>query len=185
MESAVLTDPEPKIIEGTLRVVRGDITEMDLDAFVFYAQPDLKLGSGFGGAIAVRGGATIQKELDEAAAGGPLEVGEVVVTGGGKLKAKQILHAVGPRFKEPDTEGKLRLTMRNCLKTADERGVIRLAFPLMGSGYYGILPSMSAKVMVETIREHLAAGSRLEDIVVCVFDTPQFTAVDAAVKARS
>jgi O-acetyl-ADP-ribose deacetylase (regulator of RNase III) len=183
MESAVLSDPKATKSAGVVSLVRGDITELEVDAFVFYAQPDLNLGSGFGGAIAVRGGASIQKELNAVAAEGPLTTGGVVVTGGGKLKAKLLVHAVGPRFKEPDTEAKLRLTMLNSLRAAEENGAKSLAFPLMGSGYYGIPPGLSAKVMMEAIREHLAAGSGIEDIIICVFDTPQFTAVDAAMKA--
>ncbi|MDH4351601.1 MAG: macro domain-containing protein, partial [Gemmatimonadota bacterium] len=77
-----------------IRIVRGDITELDVDAFVLYANPDLTLGSGFGTVISVRGGPDVQKEL---AGFGPVAVGEVVVTGAGDLRARHIIHAVGPR----------------------------------------------------------------------------------------
>ena len=119
-------------IAARVRLIRGDITELDVDAFVFYAQPDLALGSGFGTAISVRGGPSIQKELDEL---GPVETGQAVVTGAGKLKADFIVHAVGPRFQEEDTEGKLRTTVLNSLKAAEEKGVKRIALPAMGAGF--------------------------------------------------
>ena len=103
------------IHRSTLRLVRGDITELEVDAFVFYAQHDLSLGSGFGTAISVRGGPSVQKELDEISPVGDLEV---VVSGAGKLNAAHILHAVGPKFREDDIEAKLATTIENCLKKA-------------------------------------------------------------------
>ena len=95
-----------------LRLVRNDITEVDVDAFVFYAQPNLALGSGFGTAISVRGGPDIQKELE---ALGPVKTTDVVVSGAGELRAEKIIHAVGPRFQEDDLPAKLATTLRNCL----------------------------------------------------------------------
>lgn len=185
MEAAVAPPPEVVANQSVVRLVRGDITQLDVDGFVFYAQPDLTLGSGFGGAIGVRGGAAIQKELNALVEDGPLVTGAVAVSGGGKLKARKILHAVGPRFKEADTEGKLRATMRNCLAAAEEEGLETVAFPLMGAGYYGIPPAVSAKVMLETIQEHLAGETGIREILVCVFDTPQYNAVQAVMAALS
>jgi O-acetyl-ADP-ribose deacetylase (regulator of RNase III) len=185
MEAAVAPPPEVVANQTVVRLVRGDITQLDVDGFVFYAQPDLTLGSGFGGAIGVRGGASIQKELNTLTGDGPLRTGSVVVSGGGKLPARHIIHAVGPRFKEADTEGKLRATMRNCLAAAEEEGLETVAFPLMGAGYYGIPPAVSAKVMMESIREHLDRETGIREILVCVFDTPQFNAVQAAMSASS
>ncbi len=112
-----------------ISLVRDDITLIDVDAFVFYARPDLQLGTGIGNAIAVRGGPKIQEELDK------LEkptVGQALASQAGKLKAKNIIHAVGPAFQEDDTEGKLRTTAQNALKTAEELGVEKLALPAMG-----------------------------------------------------
>ena len=60
----VVSDAVP-IHRSVMRLIQDDITELDVDAFVFYAEPNLKLGSGFGTAISVRGGPTIQKELDD------------------------------------------------------------------------------------------------------------------------
>ena len=92
---------EKQIKQSTLRVVKGDITDTEVEAFVFYARSDLQLGAGFGNAIAVRGGQSIQKELETL---GNVELGESVVTEAGKLKAKYIVHAVGPAFQEEKIE---------------------------------------------------------------------------------
>ena len=165
-----------QINQSTVRLIKGDITDLDVDAFVFYAQPDLALGSGFGGAIAVRGGPSIQKELEQL---GPIALGEAVVSAAGELKAKHIIHAVGPRFQEEDTEGKLRTTVLNALQRAEDTGTERIAFPAMGAGYYGIAPDLCARVMLEGIERHLAGETRIKEVVICVLDTPQFNAFKA------
>jgi len=184
MEAAVTAPPEVLSGPCVVRLVRGDITELDVDGFVFYAQPDLALGSGFGGAIGVRGGASIQKALNQLASEGPIPTGQVVVTEGGKLKARHILHAVGPRFQEADTESKLRETILSCLAAARERGLETLAFPLMGSGYYGIPNPVSARVMLEAFKTLEEDPGGIREIRICVFDTPQFNAVQAAMAAQ-
>lgn len=156
-----------------VRLIKGDITDLDIDAFVFYARPDLALGSGFGGAIAVRGGPSIQKELEPQA---PVAPGEAVVSSAGKLKARHIIHAVGPKFQEEETEAKLRMTVLNSLRWAEEIAIERLALPAMGAGYYGIPPGLCARVMLEAIAEHLQTPTRLKEIMICVLDTNQYNA---------
>jgi len=163
---------EGKEINGiAVRLVKDDITMLDVDAFVFYAQGDLTLGSGFGTAISVRGGASIQKELQDL---GPLATGEAVVSSAGNLKAEYIVHAVGPRFQEEDIEAKLRTTIRNSLKRAEEKGIRRIAFPAMGAGYYGIAPDVCARVMLSTIKEYLQGQTDIKEVILCVLDTPQY-----------
>ena len=122
---------EKKIKENRIRIVKDDITTLEVDAFVFYASPDLQLGSGYGGAISMRGGPAIQEELKKF---GTVETGAAVTTSGGELQAKYIVHAVGPRFQEADTEGKLKTATLNALRQAESKGVERLPFPPLGSG---------------------------------------------------
>jgi O-acetyl-ADP-ribose deacetylase (regulator of RNase III) len=169
-----------QVNKSTVRLTREDITDLDIQAFVFYAQPDLALGSGFGGAISVRGGPSVQKELDEM---GPVATGDAIVSGAGKLKSEYIIHAVGPRFREEDIEGKLRTTMRSCLARAEERGIERIAFPAMGAGYYGIPAPLCAKVMLEVIGQHLQGDTCIKDVVICVLDTNQYDSFKAAMAA--
>jgi O-acetyl-ADP-ribose deacetylase (regulator of RNase III) len=157
-----------KINQGTIRLTRDDVTLTDMDAFVFYARTDLKLGAGFGNAIAVRGGPSIQEELDKL---GGAEVGDAVSTAAGKLKAKHIIHAVGPTFQEQDTEAKLKKTTESVLALAEKLGVERLALPAMGSGFYGVAPEISAKVALEAIRKHFSNGdTKLREVMFCLPD---------------
>ncbi|TET39561.1 MAG: O-acetyl-ADP-ribose deacetylase [Planctomycetota bacterium] len=157
-----------QIKESTIRIMRGDITDLEIDAFVFYAIENLALGSGFGTAISVRGGPAIEKELKDLA---PVTVGDAVVTSAGKMKAKRIIHAVGPKFQEEDTEGKLRTTVLNSLKQADEKGIERVAFPAMGTGFYGIPIDLCARVMLETIKAYLEEKTGIKEVVICVIDS--------------
>ena len=86
-----------KIQNCTLQLVKQDITDFEVEAFVFYAEPNLALGSGYGSAIARRGGPSIKAELDKI---GSVSKTDAVITEGGSLKAKYIVHAVGPTFQE-------------------------------------------------------------------------------------
>ena len=168
-----------QINQSVVRLIKDDVTDLDVDAFVFYAQSDLVLGTGFGGAIGVRGGPSIQKELDELA---PVGIGEAVVSDAGKLKAKHVIHAVGPKFQEEDTEEKLRTTVLNSLRRAEDVGVERLAFPAMGAGYYGIPSELCASVMLDVIKSYLEGETGMKEVVICVLDTGQYNAFKAQIE---
>lgn len=169
-----------RINRTVVRLTKDDITDIEVDAFVFYAQADLALGSGFGTAISVRGGPTVQKELQELA---PVATGEAVVSAAGNLKARHIIHAVGPKFQEEDTEGKLRTAVRGALKRADEKQLQQIAFPAMGAGYYGIPNDLCARVMLEAINDYLQGQTGIEELIICVLDTPQYDAFKAQLAA--
>jgi O-acetyl-ADP-ribose deacetylase (regulator of RNase III) len=163
------------IKNSILKVYKADLTMLETEAIVHYAQPDLKLGSGFGNAIAVRGGMTIQEELN---AFEPINVGEAIITTAGELKADYIVHAVGPRFQEPNTEEKLYKTMQTVLHLAEEKGIKRIAFPPMGTGFYGISLDMSSKVMLNAIQDHLAGETNLSEVLICVMDKREHLAFE-------
>jgi len=171
---------EKKIKDSTIRLEKGDLTAMEIEAIVFYASPDLQLGSGFGSAIAARGGPSIQEELK---AFGTASVGQAVVTEAGRLNSNFIVHAVGPRFQEKDTETKLRTTMQNTIDTANKKGIKKIAFPPMGRGFYGIPLDTCAKIMVEEINSKLSNGTSLEEVVICVLDNREYEAFEANWKA--
>jgi O-acetyl-ADP-ribose deacetylase (regulator of RNase III) len=162
---------ELSVNNGLIRLTKGDITDLEIQAFVYYAQPSLALGSGFGGAIAVRGGSSIQEELKGL---GPIGVTEVVVTRAGKLKADYIIHAVGPRFQEEDTEGKLRRTILNVLRQAEAYSIRQIAFPPMGAGFYGVPLDLCAEVMFETVMEHLRGQTGIKEVVFCLLDNREY-----------
>jgi O-acetyl-ADP-ribose deacetylase (regulator of RNase III) len=167
-----MTD-ELRVNGKVIRLIKGFIIDMkDVDGIVFYARPDLALGSGFGAAIAAQGGAKIQEELKKL---GSANVTDVVVTGAGDLKAKYLLHAVGPRFQEENMEEKLRATMRNTLGKAEEYKISKIAFPAMGAGFYGIPMDSCARASLDVVKDFLAQGNIVQEVVFCLRDSREYT----------
>jgi O-acetyl-ADP-ribose deacetylase (regulator of RNase III) len=120
-----------------IRIVEGDITLLDAEAIVNAANKQLRLGGGVAGAIRARGGPSIQEECDRLA---PIDVGQAVITGGGNLKARYVIHAVGPVNGEGDEEAKLARATTNSLLIARDRRIRSLAFPAISTGIYGSPP---------------------------------------------
>jgi O-acetyl-ADP-ribose deacetylase (regulator of RNase III) len=170
---------ERKIGEKVLRLVRGDITDMEVEAFMFDITEDVRLGSGFGGAIQQRGGIVIQKQLDEI---GSCPTGEAIVAEAGILKADWIIHANGPKFREEEEEAKLKKTVESVLARAEEKGVKRLAFPPIGTGLYQVPLDLCTRVMVDTITDHLANGSALEEVLIVAPDNREFNPFKAKIE---
>lgn len=168
---------ERKIGDKVLRLVRGDITDMDVQAFVFDITEDAKLGSGYGGAIQQRGGIVIQKELDEI---GSVPKGTAVATQAGILKAEHIIHVNGPKFREPGEEEILQRTVKAALTLADEKGITQLAFPPIGTGLYQVPFDVCMRVMVDTISGHLANGSGLEEVLIVALDNREYAPLESA-----
>jgi O-acetyl-ADP-ribose deacetylase (regulator of RNase III) len=164
----------------TLRLVQADITTLAVEAFVFYARPNLALGAGFGNAIARRGGPAIKKELD--AIGSVPPTGAVVTTGG-TLKANHIVHAAGPAFQEEDLEAKLRATVANAFAAAEERGITQLAFPPMGAGFYGIPLPLCAEVVITTVAGLLSNANRITEVIICANDRREYAAFETRLAA--
>ncbi len=159
---------ELKVKQSVIRLIKGDIIDLQIEAFVYYARPDLLLGSGFGGAIAARGGPKIQEELKKL---GTAQTTDAVVTSGGNLEARYIIHAIGPRFQEENLEEKLRSTMLNALRRAEENGVQSLAFPAMGVGFYGIPPEVCARETLGAVKKYLENPTELREIIFCLKDS--------------
>ena len=146
---------EKRIGNKVIRLVRGDITDLEVEAFAFDITSDCQLGSGYGGAIAQRGGKAVQEELN---AIGTLPPGEAVVTGAGKMKAGYIIHTNGPKFREPGTAEKLTRATESVLLRADEKGITELALPPIGTGLYQVPLDLCASVMVDAVARHLKNG---------------------------
>ena len=161
-----------KKVNGTfVRLEQGDLTALAADAFVFYAREDLAVGSGFGTAIQLRGGEAVKKELK---AIGSLRMGEAVITSAGNMQAKHIIHACGPKFQEPDTERKLRDCTTAALAIADLQGLETIAFPPLGTGFYGVPLDLCARVMLEALKSHLGGPTRLKEVIICVIDRREY-----------
>lgn len=155
-----------EIAGRTLELVEGDITEMDTDAIVNAANAQLVLGGGVAGAIRRKGGPAIQAECDKI---GGTFVGGAVMTTGGRLKARHVIHAVGPRMGEGDEDEKLRNATLNSLRVADENGLKSVAFPAISTGIFGFPIQRCAEIMLAATVEHLQGQTGIERVVFCLF----------------
>ena len=97
-----------------------------------------------------------------------------VVTQAGILKAEHIIHVNGPKFREPDEEGKLRAATKSALQRADEKGIKRLALPPIGTGLYQVPMDLCVRVMVDTIKDHLNNNTTLEEVVLVTMDEREY-----------
>ncbi len=156
----------------TIELVQGDITELDTDAIVNAANAQLILGGGVAGAIRRKGGPAIQEECNRI---GGTHVGGAVITTGGKLKARHVIHAVGPRMGEGDEDRKLRSATLNSLKLADEHKLKSIAFPAISTGIFGYPLDKCAKIMLSTTIEYLKGETALEKVVFCLYDSDAFS----------
>jgi O-acetyl-ADP-ribose deacetylase len=146
---------------------RGDITEEDTEAIVNAANSHLLHGGGVAGAIVRKGGHIIQEESDRI---GYVRVGNVALTSGGNLKAKHVIHAVGPRMGEGDEDEKLRNATRNSLMLADEKRIRSLAFPAISTGIFGYPVDRCADIMLSTMLEYCQGSTVIQEIHFCLFD---------------
>ena len=156
-----------RVGNSVIELVKGDITELEVDAIVNAANSRLKMGGGVAGAILRKGGWSIQEECDRI---GYCPVGGAVITGAGKLKAKYVIHAVGPRMGEGDEDNKLRNATLNSLKLAEEHGVKSIAFPAISTGVFGFPKDRCAEIMLRAAVEYLRKGSGIERVIFCLYD---------------
>lgn len=154
-----------------LELVEGDLTEMDVDAIVNAANEHLQLGAGVAGAISAKGGPSIQEECNRI---GGTPVGTAVMTGAGHLKAKQVIHAVGPRMGDADADKKLASAVRASLALADRQGLKSIALPAISTGVFGFPLERAARIMLTEIQRFLQGGTKLERVVVCLWGDEAF-----------
>jgi O-acetyl-ADP-ribose deacetylase len=134
-----------------LSVVDSDITALEVDAIANAANNALWMGSGVAGAIKRAGGEEIERE---AVAKGPIEVGEAVATGAGRLQATWVIHgAVMGQDLQTDAD-LVRRTTGSCLRVADELGAESLALPAFGTGVGGFPLDECAAIVVEAVRSY-------------------------------
>lgn len=154
-----------------LEILEGDITELEVDAIVNPANEQLQLGSGVAGAIRERGGPSIQVECDRI---GGTPVGTAVVTGAGHLKAKRVIHAVGPRMGEGEEDKKLASAVRAAMALADRRGLKSIAMPAISTGNFGFPLDRAARIILTEIQRFLQGGTKLERVVICLHGDDAF-----------
>jgi O-acetyl-ADP-ribose deacetylase (regulator of RNase III) len=163
-----------------LEIQTGDITKIAVDAIVNAANSMLVGGGGVDGAIHRAGGPSLMAELDKIRAKiGSCPTGKAVVTGAGKLPAKYVFHAVGPRYRdgyhnEPEL---LQSCYTTCLELASERKLESISFPSISTGIYGYPISEAASIAIESVKAWLAANQTTLTLVKLV----QFSEADHAI----
>jgi len=175
--------------EARLSLVQGDITQQDTDAIVNAANPSLMGGGGVDGAIHRAGGPAILEECKQIVARqGRLPTGKAVITTGGNLKARYVIHTVGPVWhggKRNEAE-LLASAYRESLKLATERGLTSISFPSISTGAYGYPVAEAARVALNTVVSFLRTESTsLKEVVFVLFDAGTFEAYHAALKELS
>jgi len=163
-----------RVGKTTIKVVQGDITDQATDAIVNAANSSLMGGGGVDGAIHRRGGPKILEECKRIrAAQWPqgLPTGKAVITTGGNLKAKYVIHTVGPTWHggEGGAPGLLKDCYGNSLKLAVEKGIKSIAFPAISTGDYGYPVEEASKVAFSAVKEFLESDDVLDEVVFVLF----------------
>jgi len=169
-----LINGEFKIGKATVRLVRGDITEIETDTIVNAANSSLMGGGGVDGAIHRKGGPKILEECKIIRATEwpeGLPTGKAVITSAGNLKAKHVIHTVGPIWRggnrgEPEL---LAQAYQNSLRLAVSQGLKTVAFPSISTGAYGYPIEDACRVALEAVKEFLEKEDHLDEVVFVLF----------------
>ncbi len=177
---------EVTINQAKLRITEGDLTKQDTDAIVNAANPSLMGGGGVDGAIHRAGGPAILEECQQIVSRqGRLPTGKAVITTGGNLKARYVIHTVGPIWHggskgEPEL---LASAYRESLKLAAENSLGSLSFPSISTGAYGYPASEASKVAIGTVITFLRqSATPLREVVFVLFDTQTFRAYSSVLE---
>jgi len=160
-----------------VEVREADVTKLEVDAIANAANTLLAHGGGVAGAIARAGGPSIQEESDRLA---PIGLGEAVATPAGDLPSRWVIHAATMELGGPTSADIIRRATAATLVTAEELGARSLALVAFGTGVGRFPMEEAARIEVEEVRRHLAAGSALESIVFAVHGAPARQAFEEA-----
>jgi O-acetyl-ADP-ribose deacetylase (regulator of RNase III) len=172
---------ERVINKTTVRLVSADLTGRDVDAIVNAANSHLQHGGGVAGAIVRKGGQVIQDESNKI---GYVPVGGAAITTGGKLKARYVIHAVGPRMGEGDEDNKLKKAIKSVLSLATEKKFKSISVPAISAGIFGFPKERCAKILVGETAAFLKAmpDAPLELVEFCIVDQEVFGFIKAEVE---
>ncbi len=172
------------VAEGkTLRLVVGDLTELEADALVNAANEHLKHGGGVAGALLKKGGFTIQEESDAwVREHGPVPTGSAAVTGAGRLKARYLIHAVGPVWGSGDEDPKLASATLAALEAAERLNLTSIAFPAISTGIFGFPRDRCARIMIGQIADFMKQSRSVTNVTICLRDDAAFQAFREALR---
>ncbi len=170
-----------RIGQSVLELVEGDITQQDTEAIVNAANEQLRVGGGVDGAINRAGGPKIQEEARKI---GRCPTGQAVITTGGNLKARYVIHTVGPIYRdgqhgEPEL---LASAYRESLKVASGKGIKSLAFPSLSTGVYGYPLPEAARIALNTVKDYLAQHPEIELVRFVLFGRQAYEAFEKVLK---
>lgn len=160
-----------QINQTVLELVEGDITELETDAIVNAANERLAHGGGVAGVISRKGGPTIQQESNEwVRRHGPVPTGSAAITSGGNLRARYVIHAVGPVYDgTPRSAELLASAVRSALRMADEHSLESVALPAISTGIFGYPMDEAAEVMLRAAIEYLEGETGLKRVIFCLY----------------
>lgn len=172
---------EIEVKSSKIILEQGDITKQTTEAIVNAANSSLRGGSGVDGAIHRAGGPKIMEECRKI---GGCPAGEAVITTGGKLKTKYVIHTVGPIWKGGNAreEETLSRTYQNSLALASKKGIRSLSFPSISTGAYGYPLREASKVALNTIADYLKKHPEIEKVVVVLFSDRDFQVYQETLK---
>lgn len=151
-----------------IKIVKGDITESNVDAIVNAANSHLQHGGGVAGVISRKGGPVIQEESNII---GYVPVGGCAMTSGGRLKTPHVIHAVGPRMGEGDEDNKLKKAINSVLELATSKGLTSIAIPAISAGIFGFPKDKCARILIEETATYVREKkTTLREIIFCLMD---------------
>jgi O-acetyl-ADP-ribose deacetylase len=160
-----------RINNHVIQLCLGDITDLHVDAIVNAANEHLSHGGGVAAAISKKGGPVIKQESNLwVRTHGVVKTGSVAVTSGGLLKARFVIHAVGPVYGSGDEENKLSSAVRSALEAAESRHLGSIAFPAISAGIFGFPIDRCARIMFDTLTAFFQQERFLKTVVLCLWD---------------
>jgi O-acetyl-ADP-ribose deacetylase len=159
---------EFQIGKSTLAIVEGDITKEETDAIVNAANSGLRGGGGVDGAIHRAGGPVIMEECRKI---GHCPTGQAVITTGGNLKARHVIHTVGPVYSNGNRNeaGLLKSAYLESLKLASKKGLKSVSFPAISTGAYGYPLNEAAHIALQTAIDYLKEHQEIERVRFVLF----------------
>jgi len=169
------------VYQSTLEVVQGDITLQDTEAIGNAANSALAGGGGVDGAIHRAGGTTLMSELRAKYKGCP--TGSAVITGGGNLRAKYVIHAVGPRYSgSPKDPELLASAYRKSLELCSQNKISSIAFPSISTGIYGYPVEEASRIALKTAVDYLKDHPEIKLVRFVLFDSRTFEVYETTLK---